>query len=88
MSLLDDNSYLFDEDFNGEFNSMDKQLNNNICDINCIWDKITLYNKYSDKEINIIKVNCCFLWWILCINLLNIYFLYETQNRKLIIWKE
>lgn len=95
MSLLDDNSLLDDlcwlDDgkvldknnyYNQQYDYLEEEVSNNMCNINSILSKIKLYN----TEENIIKVRCCFLWWILCINLLNIYMYCQIVERKKLVW--
>ena len=91
ICLLDDNSSLLDDvvldknnyyNYNQQYDYLEEEVSNNMCDINSILNKIKLYN----TEENIIKVRCCFLWWILCINLLNIYMYYQIIERKKLVW--
>lgn len=82
-SLLDDGMGLDKNNYyNQQYDYLEEEVSNNMCNINSILSKIKLYN----TEENIIKVRCCFLWWILCINLLNIYMYCQIVERKKLVW--
>jgi len=84
MSLLDDNILLLDgnygENYKNVSDEMDLIITQNLCQIDSIWNSITLYQKEDD----IIKVRCAFLWWIIAVNMLNILIYYQVRDVKLL----